>query len=177
MTKKDNQAGTPTPPVKRDQPFDTKQSGFSLIVPIDEFGSLPSVYKIHFGKKYFIWKGKALKQSCELVAKGISAGLSKLARNEQIPENDYLYHVLKHIKATRCTSGKVELEVNDFEDSDGNFDALKVLKVEQKLLDEATGDPLCLNNNAEAYVPQNNLWIKEPHKKAFYKWLKERRKP
>ncbi len=173
MTQKDNQAGTPTP---APQVFDTKQYGFSLIVPEDET-SVPAVYKVRLGKKYFIWKGKALQQSCVILAKSISAGLSKLARNEQIPETDYLYHVLKHIRSTRCTHGTVEVEANDFMDDYGKLDPVKVLKYEQKLLDEATGDLLCLNNNAEAYIPQNNAWISEPQKKAFRKWLKERRKP
>jgi len=59
---------------------------------------------------------------------------------------------------------------------DGVIDGLRVLKLEQYLLDEADGDPLCLNNNVQAYVPDNNVWITQPMKNKFLKWYKERRK-
>jgi hypothetical protein len=118
----------------------------------------------------------ALKQSCQLLAKGITAGLSKLNKGVPVPDTDYLYHVLKHIRTTRCTYGSVMPEAQ-FKDEFGVTDGLGALKMEQKLLDLAEGDPLCLNNNSIAYVPANNNWITEPMKKQFAKWLKERREP
>lgn len=163
---------------KRNEPTDTKQFGFSIIVPTHKYGAVPTVYKIYFGKKYLIWKGKSLLQSCEIMAKSISAGISKINRGIPIDETDYLYHVIKHIKSTRCTSAVVDDKgiFNEFLDEFGAIDGLSVLKTEQRLLDEADGDIMCLNNNEQAYVPINNIWITQPMKDKFLKWYKERKK-
>lgn len=164
---------------KRTEPTDTKQFGFSIIVPTDKHGAVPTVYKVLFGKtnpKYLIWKGKSLLQSCEILAKSISAGVSKMNRGIPIPESDYLYHVLKYIKSSRCTSASVHVEASDFVDEFGVIDGLKVLKVEQHLLDEADGDVQCLNNNEQSYVPINNVWISQSTKTQFLRWYQNRRK-
>ena len=164
---------------KRTNPTDTKQFGFSIIVPTDKYGAVPTVYKVYFGKtnpKYLIWKGKSLLQSCEILAKSISAGISKINRGIPIPETDYLYHVLKYIKSQRCTSATVDVEASDFIDEFGDVDGLKVLKFEQRLLDEADGDPLCLNNNEQSYVPVNNVWITQATRDQFLRWYQNRRK-
>ena len=157
-------------------PTDTKQLGYSLIVPTHKHKSVPTVYKVWFGKKYLIWKGKSFLQSCEILAKSISADISKINRGFTIPETDYLYHVIKHIKYTRCSVGHVEMMFNDFVDEFNVIDGLGILKCEQRLLDEADGDVLCLNNNVQAYIPDNNIWITQPMKNKFLKWYKERRK-
>lgn len=47
-----------------------------------------------------------------------------------------------------------------------------MLVAEQKLLDKAKNDELCLNNNAEAYVPN---WITAAHKEKFEKFLQDRK--
>lgn len=154
---------------------DTKQFGFSIIVPEKKFGA-PTVFKVWFGSKYLIWKGKSLMQSCEILAKSISAGISRINRGIPINQADYLVHVLKHIKSTRCTSAKVEVMHNDFVDDYDVIDGLAVLKSEQFLLDEADGDPQCLNNNEQSYVPINNTWLTEATKNKFLKWYKERKK-
>lgn len=161
---------------KRNEPTDTKQFGFSIIVPTHKHKSVPTVYKVVFGKKYLIWKGKSLLQSCEILAKSISAGISKINRGIPIPETDYLCHVLKHIKSTRCTTASVIVEADDFMDEFEVIDGLKVLKFEQRLLDEADGDILCLNNNEQAYVPVNNVWISQATKNKFLRWYQNRRK-
>lgn len=161
---------------KRNEPTDTKQLGYSIIVPTHQHKAVPTVYKVIFGKKYLIWKGKSLLQSCEILAKSISAGISKINRGIPIPETDYLYHVLKHIKSTRTASAHVIVEADDFMDEFEVIDGLKVLKFEQRLLDEADGDPLCLNNNEQAYVPVNNIWISQATKNQFLRWYQNRRK-
>ncbi|HQV53980.1 MAG TPA: hypothetical protein PLX17_00615, partial [Chitinophagaceae bacterium] len=144
--------------------------------PTHQHKAVPTVYKVIFGKKYLIWKGKSLLQSCEILAKSISAGISKINRGIPIPETDYLYHVLKHIKSTRTASAHVIVEADDFMDEFEVIDGLKVLKFEQRLLDEADGDPLCLNNNEQAYVPVNNIWISQATKNQFLRWYQNRRK-
>lgn len=155
---------------------DTKKFGYSIIVPTDKNKSVPTVFKVWFGKKYFIWKGKALLQSCELLAKSISANLSRINKGEHMKDHDYLYHVMKHIRTTRCLSASVEIVFNDYLDEFDQIDGLKVLKNEQQLLDESTGDPLCLNNNVQAYVPLNTIWIKEDVKQQFLNWYPRRKK-
>ena len=159
--------------------LDTKNSGYSIIVPEKDHGKA-TVYKVFFGKKkYLIWKGKSLYQSCDILAKSISAGISRMNRGIPITETDYLYHVLKHIKAARCNSATVEVIQNDFHvegERDDYINGLEVLKLEQKLLDEATGDTNCLNNNEQAYVPVNIIWITQAMKDSFLKWYKQRRK-
>lgn len=166
------------PKQKRTDPVDTKQLGYSILIPTNKNPSVPSVYKVYFGKKYLIWKGKSLLQSCEILAKSISANLSKISKGDSIEDTNYLYHVMKHIKSTRCYSAYVDNDsiINDFGNDKVDLDVLLLLKTEQRLLDEAEGDPLCLNNNIQAYLPVNNIWIFEPIKKQFLKWYKERRK-
>jgi hypothetical protein len=48
-----------------------------------------------------------------------------------------------------------------------------MLVAEQKLLDKAKNDHDCLNNNAEAYVPN---WITAAHKEKFETFLSDRQK-
>jgi hypothetical protein len=48
-----------------------------------------------------------------------------------------------------------------------------MLVAEQKLLDRAKNDPDCLNNNAEAYVPN---WMSAAHKEKFEQFLIDRKK-
>ncbi len=43
---------------------------------------------------------------------------------------------------------------------------------EQRLLDKAKNDADCLNNNAEAYVPN---WITVAHKEKFEKFIADRK--
>ena len=121
-------------------------------MPTHKYASVPSVFKVWFGKHYLVWKGKHLYQSCEFLAEGIERYI-RLKKND---DTDYLYHVCNHIKRTRCMKGSVEVIDNDFvkEDSEA-IDGVRILKVEQELLDSAT-DGFCLNNNSQAYIPQ---WV------------------
>lgn len=144
--------------------------GFPIQIPPNE-PSVACVYKVFFGKKYLIWKGKALWQSCELLGKSISAALSKY---EAIEDTNYLYHVIAHIKKTRCLFGRVEVIANDFTDAYGSIDGLSCLKQEQISLDEAEGNYLCLNNNVQAYIPQNSTWITDIDKQRFLTWFKRK---
>lgn len=117
-------------------------------------------------------------QSCDLIAKSISANLSKMNKGLKIEETNYLYHVMKHIKATRCQSAYVDEDslINDFTDDMGAIDTLAILKKEQNMLDFADGDELCLNNNEQAYVPVNTAWISEETKEQFLKWYAKRKR-
>jgi hypothetical protein len=89
-------------------------------------------------------------------------------------DTDYLYHVCNHIKRTRCIKATVEVIDNTFTRTikeSISINGYALLLAEQKLLDKAKNDPMCLNNNEIAYVPN---WITVPHKEKFEKFLKDR---
>lgn len=154
-------------PLKRDLPTVTEK--FPIEVPTNEFLSTPAVFKVYFGTHYLIWKGKSLLQSCKYLAESIE----RYRRLKKDDETDYLYHVCNHIKRTRCISASVEVVANDFiKEGSSSINGLKMLKLEQALLDKAK-DGLCLNNNAEAYLPK---WISKPHIEKFTKLLADRGK-
>lgn len=122
---------------------------FHIEVPTNTYESVPSVFKIYFGSHYLIWKGKSLLQSCQIVAEGIERYLRMLKNDEA----DYLYHVCNHIKKTRCIKATVEVLENEFMKGESTvINTYKMLMAEQKYLDKAKNDPLCLNNNEQAYI-------------------------
>lgn len=142
---------------------------FPIEVPTHQYMSVPSVFKVYFGSKYLIWKGKSLLKSCQLIAEGIERYI-RLSKND---DTDYLYYVVGHIKRTRCIKATVEVIANDFQKVGSEaIDGLKMLKLEQSLLDKADTDELCLNNNADAYVPG---WINKAHVDKFEKYLQQKR--
>lgn len=129
---------------------------YHIEVPTQDHMSPPCVYKVWFGKSYFIWKGKSLLQSATWLAESIERSL----RTEKIEDTNYLWHVYKHIKKTRCLKAYIEVMDSDLikEDTATVIDVFRMLKVEQNLLKEADGDPCCLNNNALAYIPK---WMEQ----------------
>ncbi len=139
---------------------------YHIEVPTQTYGSPAAVYKVWFGKSYFIWKGKALLQSATWLAESIERAL----RKEELKEDNYLWHVYKHIKKTRCLKAHIEVLGTDFikEGTDTVIDAYEILRLEQRLLHEAKGDPLCLNNNEQAYVPK---WMQEEQPKEVSRFL------
>lgn len=140
-------------------------------VPTHQYMSVPTVYKVYFGKKYLIWKGKSLLQSCQYLAEGIE----RYIRKQKSDDTDYLYHVCNHIKRTRCIMATVEVIDNSFLRTIKGAESINgyaMLVSEQRLLDKHSKDPDCLNNNAEAYVSN---WIKEAHKEKFAEFLKNRK--
>lgn len=153
---------------KTNDPTTTKK--YHIEVPTHQYLSVPTLFKVYFGSKYLIWKGKSLLQSCQFIAEGIERYL-RLNKND---DTDYLYYVAAHVKRTRCIKASVEVIANDYvrKDSDA-IDGFKMLKEEQILLDKAAKDPDCLNNNAESYVPG---WINKAHVERFEKYLRERKK-
>lgn len=140
--------------------------GFPIVAPY--IGST-TLFKVYFGKKYLIWKGKSLIQSIDLLGSGIRSGIVK-----DIPKEHYLYHVVSHIKKARVLSGRVEILGNDYEKDSSSIDGFRLLKDEQFALDIADDDVLCLNNNIQAYIPVNTAYISEKDKQRFLKWYEKR---
>jgi hypothetical protein len=122
---------------------------WSIEVPTQKYHSIASIFRIEFGKHYLIWKGKSLLQACQFVAENIE----RYIRLQKDDRSDQLYHVVAHIKRSRCISATVKVLENEFTNEEtGTISAYKLLMAEQKILDAAIGDPFCLNNNDQAYV-------------------------
>ncbi len=139
---------------------------WNIIVPTNTYDSVTTLYKVWFGKRYLIWKSKSLLQGCEM----LSVMIDRWLRKGDIPDTDYLYHVVKHIKNARVLQGTVDVIANEFnrKGSETSIDGFKLLKAEQELLDKAKDDYLCLNNNATAYTPK---WITPNDILKFEKYL------
>jgi hypothetical protein len=136
---------------KTNEPTITKK--FHIEVPTHTYGSPVAVFKVFFGKKYLIWKGKSLLQACQQLAENIE----RYVRLEKDLREDLLYHAANHIRRTRCTKATVKVIGSDFTKDDSDvINGYAVLKCEQDALDECADDPYCLNNNEQAYVPN---WI------------------
>jgi hypothetical protein len=139
---------------------------WNIIVPTNTYDSVTTLYKVWFGKKYFIWKSKSLLQGCEMLA----VMIDRWRRKGNIPDTDYLYYVVNHIKNARVLQATVEVVANEFnrKGSESIIDGFKLLKAEQELLNKAKNDYLCLNNNEIAYTPK---WISVGDINKFEKYL------
>ena len=124
-----------------------------------------AVYKIWFGKCFFIWKGKSMLQSVQTIAT-----LLERAQRTGTDDTNFLHHVVGYVNRSRVTKGYVEIvKIADFDDKDW----LSYLQAEQNLLNAHKNDTECLNNNFVAYVPD---WMGKEVKTEFDKWLKSKSK-
>lgn len=136
-------------------------------VPTHKYYSNYAVYKIWFGKYFFIWKGKSMLQSAETIAVFIERAC-RLSGNDSA---HYLYHVVGYINRARVTKAYLEIvEIADFDDKDW----LKYLQIEHNLLTAHKNDPYCLNNNFSVYVPD---WMGAEVKQSFETWVNSKSKP
>lgn len=138
---------------------------YHIEVPTHEYYVYGVVYKVHFGSRYFIGKGKSLMQSVQNMATTIERAL----RTGVIDETNMFYHVVSYIKKARVMRGSVSvLHVDSFEKNEA-----EMLKLEQEWLDKSKNDPKCLNNNFDAYIAQ---WIPAQQVYKFNQWKDERNK-
>jgi|GEM_PF-1214538 len=145
-------------------------SGFPISVDGVELAK-PSVFKVFFGRKYFIWKGKNLGQSIDFIGKSINARM----RDGNLDKTNFMYHVANHVLKSKVMCGicKIEFVFNDYESELGIIDGYSMLKKEQEMLNESINDPYCLNNNVQAYVPDNNAYITNKDKQRFLNWYEK----
>lgn len=118
----------------------------------ERYSSNTCLIKIWFGKKYFFWKAKSLKQTAEQVCKDLSRKV-RLG----CPETDLFFLVSQYIKRGRILSCTIEviLETNDHQEL---FDA------EAELLKKYFGTSDCLNNSPAPYQP---TWLHLASNKAL----------
>lgn len=105
----------------------------------------PAVYKLNFGKKYFIWKGKTLKGSIEQNC----IDIQKLRFN---PKPGHIFMpIVEAINKGRVMFCKVEvLIITD--------DLQQLLDKEKNELENCKRDLFCLNTVLEQHIPK---WIAE----------------
>jgi hypothetical protein len=130
---------------------------------IDDPGSKTCVFKLWFGKKYFIYKALNLHQLLE----SFSAQIHR--EKESHKENSILYNVAKYVKKNRVTMMQVEvLKVTD--------EHVDLLMTEYEALQDAKDDENCLNmtkvNNE--HFPR---WVSQAAINEFHKLLQGEKMP
>lgn len=149
-------------------------AGFPIEIPQTQKAE-PCVFRIYFGRKYLIWKGKSLRQSIDLIGKSINARL----RDGNPDNTNFMYHLVQHIKKNGITKGfcKIEDVFTDYvREESGTVKGYQMLVDEQKMIDKAIKDSMCLNNNVQAYVPENNSYITNADKEKFLRWYEKTHK-
>lgn len=117
----------------------------------EKYPSNTCLVKIWFGKKYFIWKAKALKQTADQVCRDLSRKV-RLG----CPETDLFYQVAQYLRRFPVRSCTFEVVM-------ATDDHAELIDQEAKLLKQSYGTPECLNNNSESYLPS---WISMASNKA-----------
>lgn len=124
---------------------------------IDKLPSEPGVFKMNFGKKYFIYKGKSVHLTVSTFAKQID-------RELRTPkEGSILSKAVAYLKRYPVTSMGVSVLMT-------TEDAAELLLAEYKALQDAKADKDCLNTvfDNTSYYPQ---WIPQKDVLVFKKKL------
>lgn len=108
--------------------------------------SMPALYKIHLGSKYFIWKGKSLKKSVEQNMFDIE----KLLRRSEQPSHLF-YPAIIHIRRGRPARAEIEIVLL-------TEDPELLIAAERDTLADAREDKNCLNT---IYEPHRPKWMDE----------------
>lgn len=120
---------------------------YQMAPEITGYTSEPAVYKLQFGRKYYIWKGKSFKSSVEQNLSDISGLLYKLEKKV----DHIFYPIVEHIKHYRVMECTVHLIMQ-------TGVAANLVKAEADILEVAIGDPECLNVHFKPHIPK---WLAE----------------
>lgn len=137
------------------------------------------VYKLYYGDRYVIIKGKTLAGSVFFFEKGYAAVISSGSKNRPIHDiqkewedkNSFYFRIYKYIHDNPKLQFRIEvlLETNN---------AYNLLKREEIELRASFKDKKCLNSNITSYIPKYNKkskkygWINRGSVLAFKKYLK-----
>lgn len=137
------------------------------------------VYKLHYGDRYIIAKGKTLAGSVYLIQKGYAGFIAggKLAgkgqgHKEWEGKNTYYMRLYSYIHQNPGLPSWVEILL------EGN-NGYQLLKCEHIELQRSVRDKKCLNSNVTSYIPQyrpstkSHGWISRAHVLCFKKYLKQ----
>lgn len=120
------------------------------------YPSIGTIYKAWFGKKYLIWKAKALQQSVDSMAKEIDQRL-RLG----LKVSDPFEKVVQHILRGRVTIFEVEAIIQ-------SDNPAELLITEYNLLKAGIEDPQCLNTVSFPSIPQ---WMPESARVEFQDYV------
>lgn len=152
-----------------------------ILIPDEYLETESAVYKLYYGEKYVIVKGKTLAGSVYLIEKGYGGFIAGgggtgnkaggAGQNEWDGTNAYYFKFYTYIYNNPGLQFNVLvlLESNN---------AYQLLKREQQELNKSFTDKSCLNNNVQAYLPKFNKktwqygWVKMAHVMNFKKFLK-----
>jgi hypothetical protein len=149
-----------------------------ILIPDEYFETESCVYKLYYGDKYLIVKGKTLAGSIFFIEKGyasvISSGGGKQRthdiQKEWEDKNKFYFKFYKHIYDNPKLQFRIEvlLETNN---------AYHLLKREQQELTKSIRDKKCLNSNLTSYIPKFNTktnmygWITKKQVASFRRFL------
>lgn len=111
-----------------------------------DYTAQPTVYKLNFGKKYYIFKGKNLFHSVETICNDIDRFLSRGVKDDHL-----LKKVVEYVKRARILFCKVDVLLQ-------TDNLAHLIEFENLTLAKAKEDPDCLNWKFKAHVPK---WIPE----------------
>ena len=124
---------------------------FIIAEPIPETNeSLPVLYKLHIGNKYYIHKGRKLKESANRLLYDVFRATKNAAKVDSKPLviSEYYSNLVDYcVKFPQVHKVMIELVLNDTPE--------KVLAMEAKLLKKASKDIECINRTDLAqYKPE-----------------------
>lgn len=112
----------------------------------DGYTYQPSVYKLFFGKKYYVWKGKSLQHSVETIAADLARFVARGCKDDHL-----LKKVVDHIIRSRVMFFRVEVILQ-------TDNVAELLETENLTLAKSKSDPDCLNVKFEGHVSK---WMTE----------------
>lgn len=119
--------------------------------------STSCIFKMWFGKKYLIWKGKALHQSVNTVSVDLDRRLRLGCDEESVYK-----HAVAYIRKARIALFEVEVVF-------ASDEPVELLRREYELLKEGSQDPDCLNTSFDPLLPK---WITADHIEKYDNWKK-----
>lgn len=127
------------------------------------------VYKLSYAGKFIIVKGKTLAGSLII----ISNTFNNYSKNDKIPVNHLYKHLYDHFKSNEGRRFRIKTLAK----KGRKISQYNLIKREQMELDKNRFNPLCLNNQLEAYIPIYNQitdmygWLERSAVMNFKKWL------
>lgn len=126
------------------------------------------LYKLSYAGKYVFVKSKSLVGSLVMMIDGLNTIDPDGARFKE-----YFYrHLYNHLQEYE---GRFRIQIIFSASDESEF--YQLLKEEQMAMDSARYDPLCLNNQIDAYIPKYSEktgmygWIPKQSVLNFQKWL------
>lgn len=151
----------------------------NFIIPPGYLEIESCLYKLYYGDRYVIVKGKTLAGSVYLIEKGYAGFLAggKLAERgfglkAWKSKNAYYFKLYSYMKKFPSLQFRVEVLL----ESNNGYQLLKHEYIE---LQKCIRDKKCLNSNVTSYIPQfreetkSYGWISKAHVLNFKKFLKQ----